>query len=76
LREMDPGSLRNCALGMALKKGTAMGQDRSSSTKGDRSAEREARLSEALRENLKKRKHQARARKDKDGDGKPDAGEA
>ena len=43
-----------------------MGQDKQGSPKGERSAEREARLSEALRENLKKRKQQARARKGKD----------
>jgi len=52
-----------------------MGQDKHGSTKGERSAERQERLEQALRENLKKRKRQARARKSKDGDGEPDAGE-
>jgi len=40
-----------------------MSEEKQGSTKAERSAEREARLGDALRENLKKRKRQARARK-------------
>lgn len=41
--------------------------------KRDRKREREARLAEALRENLKKRKDQARARASKDDKPAPDS---
>ena len=48
-----------------------MAQDKRNTVKGARSAGREARLAEALRENLRRRKRQARARK-----GKQETGEA
>ena len=46
------------------------------SAKGERSGARKERLAEALRENLKKRKRQARARKQENqgGESEPDKG--
>ena len=54
----------------------AMGQDKQASAKGERSGARKERLAEALRENLKKRKRQARARKQENqgGESEPDKG--
>ena len=51
-----------------------MGQDKQSSPKGEAATERKERLAGALRENLKKRKQQARARKDRDGGSEPKPG--
>jgi hypothetical protein len=53
-----------------------MGQDKRDSPKGLRSAERQERLGQALRENLKKRKRRAQARKGENEGSKPYTGKA
>lgn len=52
-----------------------MGQDKQRSSKGQAAADRTQRLASALRENLKKRKQQTRARKAKDAGSGPGSGE-
>ena len=53
-----------------------MSEEKQGSTKAERSADRKERLEQALRENLRKRKRQARVRKRRGGDGEPNAGKA